>query len=439
MRTTGSIRRGGRWLGVALLGSVLGLAACSTAPSSGGGGSSGKTTLTLWVDGAISGSPEVPLQVKNFEAAHPGVTIQTVVKPSGNYFATLQAALISGKGPDLVSLYAGSYLNTLEPYLEDLNAPGQAIPSTTLAKIPNEAVWTKSGAVSSGTYAVPESEQFYNGYYNKALFKKAGITSLPQTWSDLYADCPKLKAAGVTPIVYGNDGNGGEFWPLAEWSYLLAGATSVSSWNGFLTGTQAYDSPAMVAQITAWAKLYKSGCANTNALTDANNQSEFEHGKAAMIIEGSWDTPVFQPYLGSNLGVFEPPYSTTGKNMIVELAGQGFGVAKSSPNKTVAEQFLAAILTSSGQTSLVKTGQIPIYTGYSIPAVSQQLLQTAGNSSYQVYPMFDNYMQQSVATVATKVLDQAFVGQISPQAALQQIQAAMQDLPSSQRSATYPL
>lgn len=439
MRTTSSIRRGGRWLGVALLSTLLGLAACSTAPSSGGGGSSGKTTLTLWVDGAISGSPEVPVQVKNFEAAHPGVTIQTVVKPSANYFATLQAALISGKAPDIVSLYAGSYLNTVEPYLQDLNAPGQAIPSATLAKIPDEAVWTKSGTVSSGTYATPESEQFYNGYYNKALFQKAGITSLPQTWSQLYAACPKLKAIGVTPIVYGNDGNGGEFWPLAEWSYLLAGATPVSSWNGFLTGTVRYDSPEMVAQITAWAQLYKNGCANSNALTDANNQSEFEHGKAAMIIEGSWDTPIFQPYLGNNLGVFEPPYSTTGKHMLVELAGQGFGIPKSSPNKTLAEQFLASILTGSGQTALVKTGQIPIYTGYPMPAISQELLQTAANSSYQVYPMFDNYMQQPVATVATKVLDQAFVGQITPQAALQQIEAALQDLPASQRSATYPL
>jgi ABC-type glycerol-3-phosphate transport system substrate-binding protein len=437
MRTTSSIRRRRGWLGVAMLSTLLGLAACSTAPSA--GGSSGKTTLTLWVDGAISGSPEVPLQVKNFEAAHPGVTIQTVVKPSSNYFATLQAALISGKGPDIVSLYAGSYLNTLEPYLQDLSASGQVISSATLAKVPDEAVWTKSGAVSSGTYAVPESEQFYNGYYNKELFRKAGITSMPQTWSQLYAACTKLKAIGVTPIVYGNDGNGGEFWPLAEWSYLLAGATPVSSWNGFLTGTQRYDSPKMVAQITAWAKLYKSGCANTNALTDANNQSEFEHGKAAMIIEGSWDTPTFLPGLGNNLGVFEPPYSTTGKHMIVELAGQGFGVSQSSANKTLAEQFLASILTSSGQTALVKTGQIPIHTGYSIPAVSQELLQTAGNSSYQVYPMFDNYMQQSVASVATKVLDQAFVGQITPQAALQQIEAALQDLPSSQRSATYPL
>lgn len=439
MRTTSSIRQGGRWLGVALLAAVLGLAACGTAPSSGGGGAGGKTTLTLWVDGAISGSPEVPLQVKNFEKAHPGVTIQTVVKPSANYFATLQAALISGRAPDLVSLYAGSYLNTLEPYLQDLNASGQSVPAAALAKIPDEAVWTKTGTLSSGTYAVPESEQFYNGYYNKALFKRAGITALPQTWSQLYADCPKLKATGVTPIVYGNDGNGGEFWPLAEWSYLLAGAAPVSSWNGFLTGTQAYNSPAMIAQVTAWAQLYKDGCANANALTDANNQSEFEHGKAAMIIEGSWDTPIFSPYLGSNLGVFEPPYSTTGKKMLVELAGQGFGIPKSSPNKTVAEEFLASILASSGQTALVQTGQIPIYTGYPMPAISSELLQTAANKGYQVYPMFDNYMQQSVATVANKVLDQAFVGQISPQAALGQIEAALQDLPSQQRSATYPL
>lgn len=436
MRTTTSIRRKGLWCGVAVMSAVLGLAACSSGGSS---SSSGKTTLTLWVDGAISGSPEVPVQIKTFEKAHPGVTIQAVVKPSANYFAALQAALISGKAPDIVSLYAGSYLNNLEPYLQDLHAPGQVISAATLAKIPDEAVWTKSGSVSSGTYAIPESEQFYNGYYNKALFARAGITSLPETWSQLYATCPKLKAIGVTPIVYGNDGNGGEFWSLAEWSYLLAGATPASSWNGYLTGKLRYDSPALIAQITNWARLFKDGCTNANALTDANNQPEFEHGKAAMIIEGSWDTPIFQPYLKNNLGVFEPPYSTSGKHMIVELAGQGFGVTKSSPNKTLAEQFLASILTKSGQTALVKTGQIPIYTGYPMPPASQELLQTAGAQGEQVYPMFDNYMQQSVTTVALKVLDQAFVGQITPTAALQQIEAALQDLPASQKSAKYPI
>lgn len=440
MRTRTSVRWRRLWLGAVLLCTVSLLGACSAASGGGAmGPSGGNVTLTLWVDGAISGSPEVPTQVKDFEAAHPGVTIKTVIEPSGNYFATLQAALISGRAPDIISLYAGSYLKTIDPYLQNLDAPGQAISPGTLGKVPDEAVWTQSGALSSGAYAIPESEQFYNGYYNKALFKKAGITSLPQTWSELYAACSKLKAAGVTPIVYGNDGNGGEFWPIAEWSYLLAGATSLSSWNGFLTGKQTYDSPAMVSQIADWAKLYQSGCTNSNALNDSTNQSEFEHGKAAMIIEGSWDTPIFQPYLGSNLGVFMPPYSTSGKQMIVELAGQGFGVAKSSPNKKLAEDFLASILTSSGQNALVKTGQIPIYQGYSMPAVSQQMLQMASEKTYEVYPMFDNYMQQSVVSVAEKELDQAFVGQISPSAALTNIEAALQDLPASQRSATYPL
>jgi ABC-type glycerol-3-phosphate transport system substrate-binding protein len=441
MRTGTSIRWRRRLLGAAALCTVFGLAACSAAAGGSGamGPTSGKVTLTLWVDGAISGSPEVPAQVKSFEASHPGVTINTVVEPSGNYFATLQAALIAGHAPDIISLYAGSYLNTIDPYLQNLDASGQAISSAALAKVPDEAVWTQSGTLSSGAYAVPESEQFYNGYYNKALFKKAGITTLPQTWTQLYSACTKLKAAGVTPIVYGNDGNGGEFWPLAEWSYLLAGATSLSSWNGFLDGKQSYDSPAMVAQLTDWAKLYQSGCTNSDALNDSTNQSEFEHGKAAMIIEGSWDTPVFQPYLGSNLGVFLPPYSTSGKQMIVELAGQGFGIPKSSPDKTLAEEFLASILTSSGQNALVKTGQIPIYQGYSMPAVSAQLLQAASEKSFQVYPMFDNYMQQSVVSVAATSLNQAFVGQISPSTALQNIETAVQDLPSAQRSAIYPL
>ncbi len=34
-------------------------------------------------------------------------------------------------------------------------------------------------------------------YYNKALFKKAGITQIPRTWGQLLADCRQLKAHGI--------------------------------------------------------------------------------------------------------------------------------------------------------------------------------------------------------------------------------------------------
>jgi len=35
---------------------------------------------------------------------------------------------------------------------------------------------------------MPLETQFYIGFYNKALFKKAGITTVPTDWTQLLAD-----------------------------------------------------------------------------------------------------------------------------------------------------------------------------------------------------------------------------------------------------------
>ena len=46
---------------------------------------------------------------------------------------------------------------------------------------------------------MPLETQFYIGFYNKSLFARAGITSVPTDWSQLFAACTKLKAKGVHP------------------------------------------------------------------------------------------------------------------------------------------------------------------------------------------------------------------------------------------------
>ena len=39
-------------------------------------------------------------------------------------------------------------------------------------------------------------------FYSKAAFAKAGITTAPATWADFIADLGKLKAAGITPMMF---------------------------------------------------------------------------------------------------------------------------------------------------------------------------------------------------------------------------------------------
>src|SRR5260370_14770630 len=83
------------------------------------------------------------------------------------------------------------------------------IPAADLARIdPNALKWTSdSFNATNGPYVIPLENQFYIGFYNKSAFAKAGVTSVPTDWNELYSACTKLKKAGYTPLVYGNGGH----------------------------------------------------------------------------------------------------------------------------------------------------------------------------------------------------------------------------------------
>ena len=71
-----------------------------------------------------------------------------------------------------------------------------------------------------------------------------------------------------------------------------------------LHGQIPWTSPEVAAQLSTWAKLKSSGCTNTDVLTKTNNLGDFETGKAAMMIDGTWDTQKFTKALGSKVAAF---------------------------------------------------------------------------------------------------------------------------------------
>ncbi len=416
---------------------AIGLAACAgSAPSSHPSASSGKQTLVLWHNGNFS-STVTSLLVKAFEKTHPNITIKTVAQPTGNYFATLQAAMISRKGPDLVNLWPAQYLSRFEPYLVNLDS---AISPTLLQKVSGEAYFAKNDSVAAATYAVPFENQFYTGFYNKALFQRAGVASVPQDWSQLYSACSKLKKIGVTPIAYGSASGSGEFYPVYEWSYLLSGILPLTQWNSLLDGQLPYSNSAVVAQVRRWAQLYKRGCTNSNILTARNAMGQFQSGKAAMIFKGSWDAGTFSQSMKSNVGAMLPPYSTTPNHTIIMETGEGYGVPTFSPHRKAAEAFLKFIVSPAGQQAIIASGQAPVLPGYTAKNPLQNtLLSMVASGHYQVYPMFDNFMQPSVLNVAVKELDLAMAGQTSAQAAMSTVAHSVTDLGASARSVNYHL
>ena len=79
----------------------------------------------------------------------------------------------------------------------------------------------------------PERFGTYGLFYNKALFRKAGIAAPPKTYKELLAQCAKFKAKGILPLAYGDrDGYSTDNWVTYDYASYMARATSRRSTPG---------------------------------------------------------------------------------------------------------------------------------------------------------------------------------------------------------------
>jgi raffinose/stachyose/melibiose transport system substrate-binding protein len=395
-------------------------------------------TLTLWHNYGTEGNAVATKNlVAAFEKANPDITIKVVSQPADNYFALFQAASIAHTGPDISVQWTGLFDIKYEKFLLNLKPYFSA---AEIAKI-NGAKWMAPDFdTSKGLLVMPLETQFYIGFYNKALFKKAGIAAPPANWNELYSDCTKLKAKGITPMVYGSDtqGLGATFYPFYDFSYQMSGILSPTQWQNLYTGKTSWTSPAIVAQMDKWAALKSKGCTNPDVLTKSNILGYFSSGKAAMIVDGNWDTATLQKGLGKNLAAFVPPYSNGDQKGVVQYPGDGFSVSSYSKHPKEAVAFLKFLTTPTAAKIISNAGLIPAIKGYKTNnPLSNQMLDFAAKQGFTPYPMLDNVIQPEVVTAASKTLVAAFGGTSSVNSALGSMKSALDQLPSSRKGPSY--
>jgi ABC-type glycerol-3-phosphate transport system substrate-binding protein len=415
-------------------------AACGSSGGGATGTASGPITLTIWHNyGTEQNATALQNLARAFHQLHPNIKVDVVSQPADNYFAQLQAAAVSKTGPDLAVMWTGLFTLQYKDFLVNLKGK---VPSADLARVnPNALKWTSDGFdAANGPYVIPLENQFYIGFYNKTAFKKAGVASVPTDWSQLYAACSKLKSAGYTPLVYGNGGQplGAEFYPWYDMSYMMIGAHSISQWQQLYSGQIPWTAAANTAQLTQWAKLKSSGCTNSDVVTNTDNLGQFETGKAAMMVDGTWDTQKFTKALGSQVAAFVPPFSATPINGIVDFAGDGLSEMTYAKQPAAATEFLSFMTTDQAAKIINAAGLIPAINGTSTSnPVNQEMLNFVSQDHMTVYPMLDNVVQSNVVNAGSKFLPSVLNGSISVHQALQNLQTTLTQLPASSRGSTY--
>ena len=279
-------------VGAALLMLVLGAAGVAFGASS--THRSSPTKLTVWVGWSARELGVFNKVVAEYDKAHPNVTVKVVGSINDD---KIVAAIRAGTAPDVVSSFnsydVGVYCGTggwidLSSYMKSSGISLSEFPAAT-------NYYTQYGGKKC---ALPLLADTYGLYYNKTLFKKAGITSPPKTISQLTADAKKLtvrnpdgslKQVGFDPFI-------GFYENVPERWVTSYGGTYVDSKNH-----------AHLATDPAWSKWlkwqkslidwygYKNLVKFQAGLGDEFSASNaFEVGKVAMNLDGEWRVAFIQ-------------------------------------------------------------------------------------------------------------------------------------------------
>ena len=334
--------------------------------------SAGEVTMVVW---DIMSRPEesaiVEALIAEFEAAHPGVTIEREAKSLDDLKATSALAMSGEGGPDIIQVNQGESdmgamvkAGLLEPLNDYAEEYGWL--DTFSAGLAGLNSWREDGSQmgEGNLYGLPLQAEIVGVYYRTDIFEEQGL-KVPTTYAEFEEVMAALVEAGIVPITFGNlDG-----WPAIHLYSEIQNVELVGrEWYDrfmFTKGDVTFDVP---ANVTAAEELV--GWVDNGYLTPGfegigydDSWQLFLAGEGAMMLTGSWMAGEFVAGdLGEQIGFFlVPPVDAGGYKLTVGGTGAGFAIRKGSPNAALAAEYLDYLYSEETAIALAKAGFLPVY------------------------------------------------------------------------------
>jgi raffinose/stachyose/melibiose transport system substrate-binding protein len=301
-----------------------------------------------------------------FEAAHPGVKIERVVKTLDDLKVTLKLALVETDGPDVAQVNQGrsdmgamveaGLLLPLDEYTTAFNW-GERFS----ASVASRNSFTEDGKTfgSGNLYGVSPTAEVVGVYYNKTLFEANGWV-VPTTFDEFEALLATIKAAGVTPISFGSlDG-----WnAIHEFSAVQHLLVSLDYINDFTYGVNnvSFDIPenqqaASVMQAWVDSGYFTDGFAGIGY--DDSNKT-FKAGEGAMTITGSWLTGELLTDTDQEFGFFLLPGNPDQTRLAIGGVGVPFSIRKTTAQPDLAAEYLDWMISPRAAELWAGVGMLP--------------------------------------------------------------------------------
>ncbi|SBU89085.1 carbohydrate ABC transporter substrate-binding protein, CUT1 family [Streptomyces sp. Ncost-T6T-1] len=334
---------------------ALAATACGSDDESGGSKSSGELsgTVTWWDTSSVGSEDKVFKKLaEGFEKEHPKVDVKYVNVPFGEAQNKFKNAAQAGDGaPDVIRSEVA--------WTPDFANLGYLAPLDGTAALKNQDDFLKQAVASTKyddkTFAVPQVIDSMGIFYNKKMFKEAGVEA-PANLDDLKTVAKKIKdKTGKTGLYLRGDD------PYYFLSFLYGeGGDMVDAGSKSVT----IDKPEGVKAFKAVKALVDDGTAKTDASDGWENMMQaFKNGDVAMMINGPWavaDTLTGKEFTDKdNLGVAPVPAGSAAQG--APQGGHNLAVYAGSKNLEASYAFVEYMTsvdsqaTAAGELNLLPT------------------------------------------------------------------------------------
>ena len=363
--------------------------------------------------------------IAEYEAAHPGVTIEATVLENEALKAKIATEMQAGNPPDLFQSWGGGVLaqqqeagmvrsidDEIADWKDTMNAAAMSIYQ-----------------VDGVQYGIPYNFGLVGFWYNQDLFEQAGVSAPPATWSEFLDAVGKLKAAGITPIAVG----AGDKWPaMFWWAYLslraggqpaLDEAIATGDWTGDAFVTAGTELKKLI-DMEPFQESFLAATYPQQAATVGN-------GKAAMELMGQWapgvekDNSESKEGIGDALGWFGFPGLEGGAGAATDVFGgaDGFAVGRDAPPEAVDFLKFFVSLEIANRFASLNDGTLPPTNGaeeaVTDPFLTTVLEKRAESTFAQLY--LDQATTPELGAAINDAIQGLFAGTLTPEQVSQAI------------------
>ncbi|KQX46926.1 ABC transporter substrate-binding protein [Paenibacillus sp. Root444D2] len=256
----------------------------TSAPTSGNDSKAATTEVTLMTWESQAMNDKIMASMKKFEEKNPGITVKLLPAPLQDYGIKINEMMAAKQAPDIFMTGNDMTLqNGTKGLLYDWSAKASSDKDFMNGFYPGVVDSWKS---NNKLYGLPGLLNTYGVFYNKKLFKDAGLPDPKQGWTydEFFGDMAKLTSNKGGVQQYGYYGRPDAF-NMSLYSVSAGGAPFTDS---IVNPTKVEVSPQFIEGV----KKYQKAIADKSMIPPTFDQSgvmaSFKDGKVAMTMQGQW-------------------------------------------------------------------------------------------------------------------------------------------------------